>query len=361
MFISPDGQWVGFFDGDAHKEGGDHRRVASDDQPRAARSVPRCHLGRRTGRSSSRHRQSATGLQRVSAAGRRAHRAHEARSRRGERDHCGPSSCPAARLFCSRSFRADGEHRERADCGAGSADDRRRRSCISGGSHAHYVPTGHLVYGVAGTLRAVAFDLERLAVVGAPAPVLDGVMTTGIGAADVAVAANGSLVYVPGGAGVGGHQTVVSVDRQGRAITAPRSPDGLLPRRAGVARRRLARARHRSAMSGSTISPVQREPADDRTCVGQPPALDARRPAHHLYVATSGLSGAVLAAGGWHRQRRAAPRRVRKIWSICAPTAGRADGRQLLFNEGAAQQSERDRADRHRAFLRLEGTLKSDA
>ncbi len=50
-----------------------------------------------------------------------------------------------------------------------------------GGSHAHYVPTGHLVYGVAGTLRAVAFDLERLEVVGTPVPVLEGVVTTAIG------------------------------------------------------------------------------------------------------------------------------------------------------------------------------------
>lgn len=37
---------------------------------------------------------------------------------------------------------------------------------IRGGSGAHYVSSGHLVYGAAGTLRAVAFDLARLAVVG---------------------------------------------------------------------------------------------------------------------------------------------------------------------------------------------------
>ena len=49
------------------------------------------------------------------------------------------------------------------------------------------------------------------------------------------------------------------------------------------------------------------EPADDPPCAGHLPALVARRPAHHLYVDTSGLPRAVLAAGGWHRQRRAAP------------------------------------------------------
>lgn len=69
----------------------------------------------------------------------------------------------------------------------------------------------------------MAFDLERLEVVGTPAPVLEGVITTASGAADMAVAANGSLVYVPG-AGDGGHQTVVSVDRQGRASPLPGIP-----------------------------------------------------------------------------------------------------------------------------------------
>ena len=54
----------------------------------------------------------------------------------------------------------------------------RSKILVRGGSHARYVPTGHLVYGKAGTLRAVAFDLERLEVGGTPAPVLEGVVTT---------------------------------------------------------------------------------------------------------------------------------------------------------------------------------------
>ena len=87
---------------------------------------------------------------------------------------------------------------------------------IRGGSDAHYVPTGHLVYGFAGTLRAVAFDLRRLEVVGTPTPVLEGVVTTAEGAANVAMAANGALVYIRGVAGGGAERTIVSVDRQGR-------------------------------------------------------------------------------------------------------------------------------------------------
>ena len=37
-----------------------------------------------------------------------------------------------------------------------------RTILVRGGSNAHYVPSGHLVYAAAGTLRAVPFDLARL-------------------------------------------------------------------------------------------------------------------------------------------------------------------------------------------------------
>jgi serine/threonine-protein kinase len=95
---------------------------------------------------------------------------------------------------------------------------------IREGSDAHYVPTGHLVYRVLGTLRAVAFDLGRLGVVGDVRPVLEGVAAGFQGTANFAFAANGSLVYVPGSGGLS-QRTVVSVDRQGNVSPLP----GLLP------------------------------------------------------------------------------------------------------------------------------------
>ncbi len=33
---------------------------------------------------------------------------------------------------------------------------------VNGGSSPHYVPTGHIVYAFAGSLRAVGFDLDKL-------------------------------------------------------------------------------------------------------------------------------------------------------------------------------------------------------
>ena len=87
---------------------------------------------------------------------------------------------------------------------------------ISGGSHARYVPTGHLVYSVSGTLRAVVFDLDTLSVRGNPVLVVDRAVTKPSGAANFAVAANGSLVYESGEALASAERTLVWVDRAGR-------------------------------------------------------------------------------------------------------------------------------------------------
>ena len=83
---------------------------------------------------------------------------------------------------------------------------------IPGGSYPRYSPTGHIVYGIGGTLRAVGFDLDLLAVTTTPVPVVDGVVTKDSGAADFDIADDGTLVYVAGAGGGQGH-TLVWVDR----------------------------------------------------------------------------------------------------------------------------------------------------
>ncbi len=106
-----------------------------------------------------------------------------------------------------------------------------RKVLVSGGAGARYVPTGHLVYGVSGTLRAVAFDAGSLEVRGNPVPVLEGVGTKPTGAVNFDFSQDGSLVYVTGGAGGGVQTALVWVGRDGReeALLAPIRPY-LLPR-----------------------------------------------------------------------------------------------------------------------------------
>jgi serine/threonine-protein kinase len=69
---------------------------------------------------------------------------------------------------------------------------------VHGGTSPHYARSGHIVYAVGGTLRAIAFDLKRLEVTGNPIPVVEHVLAKPTGAADFALAQNGTLVYVSG-------------------------------------------------------------------------------------------------------------------------------------------------------------------
>ena len=154
---------------------------------------------------------------------------------RGESDHLWPQFLPGSQavLFTITATTGgiDASQVAVLDLPTGT-----QKILMRGGSQAYYVPSGHLVYVAAGTLRAVAFDLKRLEATGTAIPVLSQVVTLPNGTAEFDIARDGTLVYVAGGAGVTA-RTLVWVDRQGReeAIKAaparpyssPRlSPDG---------------------------------------------------------------------------------------------------------------------------------------
>lgn len=92
-----------------------------------------------------------------------------------------------------------------------------RMEVLRGGSDAHYVPTGHLVYALGDGLAAIAFDAPTLAVSGGPVSLLQGVMRPqpGVAAAHYGIANDGTLVYVSGSGGVLLDQTAVWVDHDG--------------------------------------------------------------------------------------------------------------------------------------------------
>ena len=115
----------------------------------------------------------------------------------GEADHLWPEMLPGGRavLFTITALTGGLDAAQVAvlDLQTGT-----RTVLVRGGSHAHYVPSGHLVYGAAGTLRAVAFDLARMETRGTPVPIVGQVVTTGAGGLDAVVAGDGTLVYVSG-------------------------------------------------------------------------------------------------------------------------------------------------------------------
>ena len=92
---------------------------------------------------------------------------------------------------------------------------------IPGGTFPRYSPTGHIVYGVGGTLRAVAFDLDTLEVTSDPIPVVEGVLMKGDGAASFDLSETGSLVYVGGTGGGAALRSFVWVDRDGGEEALP--------------------------------------------------------------------------------------------------------------------------------------------
>ena len=130
----------------------------------------------------------------------------------------------------------DGRNWDDAQIVVHSLETGERKVLIEGGRDARYVPTGHLVYVLDGTLLAVPFDVDKLEVTGGPIPMAEGVMTAVgfTGAAQFSVSDTGALVYVTGSDL--GDRTLVWVDRDGReealaaeprAYAYPRiSPDG---------------------------------------------------------------------------------------------------------------------------------------
>ena len=218
-FVSPDGQWIGFFDGTALKKvaitGGPPVTVVPVDG-----AGPRGATWGADGTIVYATTHAATGLQRVSAAGGDPTVLTTPDRVRGEGDHFWPEFLPGGQVVLFTVTAATGglDNAQIAvlDLATGTS-----KVVVRGGHHAHYVPTGHLVYGAGGTLRAVAFDLGRLEVVGTPVPVLEQVVTTGEGAVDVAVAATGTLVYVPGRGAARAARSLVWADRMGREEPVP--------------------------------------------------------------------------------------------------------------------------------------------
>jgi serine/threonine-protein kinase len=220
-FVSPDGQWIGFFDGVPLL-----KKVAISGGPPVTLGLASDGTGPRGGTWGPdgtiifATNAPATGLQQVGADGGDPHVLTKPDQAQGERDHLWPEFLPDGRavLFTITAARGGLDNAQVAvlDLATGTY-----KVVVRGGHHAHYVPTGHLVYGAGGTLRAVAFDRDRLEAVGTPVPILDGVATTAAGGTNMAIAADGTMVYVPGRGVAGAQRSLVWVDRSGREDPVP--------------------------------------------------------------------------------------------------------------------------------------------
>jgi serine/threonine protein kinase len=169
-----------------------------------------------------------TGLHRVGERGGKAVVLTKPDAKRGEGDHVWPQYLPGGRAVLFTITPPPGSDRQPQiavfDLRAGSY----KVLDVPGGSQAQYTQSGHLVYLAGGGLSAVPFDLERLAVTGAPSPIPIEVHTlSSSGAAEFDISRNGTLAYVRAGASTRANRTFVWVDRDvGRESPIKEIPSG---------------------------------------------------------------------------------------------------------------------------------------
>ena len=283
LFISPDGEWIGFFDGPNGSllkkvsiSGGPALTVTSiDGSARGAVWLPDGTIVFATANPE-------TGLQQVADSGGPVTVLTRPNRDADAMDHLWPESLPnGLTLLYTVKPKTGGV----ASSQIAVFDRQSGSSAVvaKGGTHAHYVNTGHLVFAAQGSLHAVAFDANALSTRGPPVPVVTSVAVTPDGGTDAVIAANGTLAYLPREGAAFARRQIVWVDRSGReeAVAAelrqyqhPRiSPDGRrlaidTGAEAGTWIWDFARAFERRLTTDPTLGPFRAYPAwspDGRT------------------------------------------------------------------------------------------------
>jgi Tol biopolymer transport system component len=219
VFVSPDGEWVGFFDGSSALwkvpiAGGPAVRLTTT---RAL--FPRGATWMEDGTIVYAHDSSA-GLWSISASGGEPTRLTSVDRSKGENEHTSPEALPGGRAVLFTVAGLGGGTGSSA-IAALDLPTRTYQIVLRGGRGPRYVASGHVVYSTGASLLAVPFDLDRLKVTGSPVTLLQQVGTTPGSGMDGAVSRTGTLVYVPGAASIADERMLVWVDRQGREEPVP--------------------------------------------------------------------------------------------------------------------------------------------
>ena len=154
------------------------------------------------------------GIRRISSRDGRIEKATTLDQSRHEAAHMFPLFLPGGKRFLFVTFTRDPSKTDQPlFLYAGSLDSKKTTLIGEIPSAVAYVPSGHLLFVRDGTLMAVRFDVDSLAMKGDPEPVAEGVeYFKPTGGAEFSVSANGVLTYR---APIGG-QSLVWVDRTGR-------------------------------------------------------------------------------------------------------------------------------------------------
>jgi serine/threonine-protein kinase len=212
LFMSPDGQWVGFASGGQLK-----KIAASGGAPSPLTSLDGGLRGATWGRDGTivLATSAATGLARISADGGETTILTTPDPARGEMDHLWPEFLPDGNAVLFTITAATGG----LDANRIAIVELSTRAVTVlplHGTRARYVASGHLIYGANGAVQAVPFEAARRTVVGTPVAVLSPGPILFSGDLQLDVAANGTLVYVEPLATGFGPYSLTWVDRGGR-------------------------------------------------------------------------------------------------------------------------------------------------
>jgi serine/threonine-protein kinase len=134
----------------------------------------------------------------------------------------GPQVLPGGEWVLFATLRAENGTTvdwDKATIVAQSLKSAERRTLVSGGSEARYIPSGYLVYALSGVAFAAPFDLRRTAVTGGAVSVVEGVrrsLNASTGVAHFGISETGTLVFRPGPvSSLAGQYTLGLIDRTG--------------------------------------------------------------------------------------------------------------------------------------------------
>jgi serine/threonine protein kinase len=220
-FFSPDGRWIGHFDGRAPQA---HLRKIGLD---GGAPITLCALENTGGGTWADDDtiyfvpSTPGGMHRISAAGGEPQEATQIEFSKGERMHRFPCAIRGAKAVLFTVATSDAETFDDTRIAVFETNTGQRKTLIEGGTHARYSPSGHLVYARGGNLLAIRMDPKSLQTAGQPFTVLEGLlMSRNSGVANFDISASGDLVYVPGAADKG-ERTLFWVDRSGKADPLP--------------------------------------------------------------------------------------------------------------------------------------------
>jgi Tol biopolymer transport system component len=209
-FFSPDGRWIGYW------QGGQLKKVSLTGGAPIALCPARNPWGANwTAENTILYGQGPEGIWRVSADG---GKPENVLTVDADQIASGPQLLPGGRaILFTLAHRGD---QDATQIVVHSLDTDTRHVVLKEGTDARFVSTGHLLYVVGSTLLAVPFDVAALEMRGGAVPLVEDVARSPDGVmAYFSVSNDGDLVYVPTDA-VGGfqHRTLVWVDRQGHEV-----------------------------------------------------------------------------------------------------------------------------------------------